>query len=57
MQNIKVKSLDTNCEVFKAGDEISELHILVEGSVDIYLETNDFYCLLNSVNKPGCVFG
>lgn len=57
MQNIKIKTLDTNCVLFEAGDEISELYILAEGSVDVYLQTDDFYCVLNSVNKPGCVFG
>ena len=37
MQNIKIKTLDTNCVLFEAGDEISELYILAEGSVDFYL--------------------
>jgi len=57
MQKIKIKTLDTNCVLFEAGDEISELYILAEGSVDVYLQTDDFYCVLNSLNKPGCVFG
>ena len=52
-----MKTLDTNCVLFESGDELSELYILAEGSVDIFLQTDDFYCVLNSVNKPGCVFG
>jgi len=37
MENIKIKTLDTNCILFESGDELSEVYILAEGSVDIFL--------------------
>lgn len=43
--------------IFKYGDDINKLYILIDGSINVYVSLNDEDLILDTLDQPGTVFG
>ena len=43
--------------LFKTGDSMKCMYILVEGEIETYLQVNDDSLILDVIDEPGSIFG